>query len=557
MKYTTSKAHRRRRTAAVLTTTALGASALAAAPASATVVDVAPGNNITVFENIDMVAVSGWAEGEDVTVNVIRNGVTISTATGPAADPEGTGVFGLEVNHGPEAAAAPGDCWEGQTADILPGDLIRATNGTETDEVVVDELMFTEGPLRDGRDVIVRGIANFANGKPIPIARLDSAEFRDGSRLRAEPNEIRVTRTAGAPGGFTMRYRFPFNFARNRDNLPPAQVRQRLLTRGHSIGFGHVEPPLPPEGMLLDGMDDAPGPAPGCAGAPARYAVTTVTPGAVNRSNLARGLTVRGVAHNATAVRAQLSDGTTTVSTPATGTTHWSATFTRAQLQRLDGRLSVSGRYTVPALTEGGQGGEITGKTQTVVKDLVAPTTPRATPKAGAHKGAQRVTLRSPGGDDIRWTLGDGLQPAPTATRGNLYAGPIAITADQVLKARSVDTAGNVSPILRQRYRIGDVPSRPRIGRASSGAAGGKATAASRWRAPLVANGRIQGYRVTALKLRPNGSVASKKVSRLLQPRTRSAQMRLTRGSYRFRVHAVNAFGKSRLSARSNRVQSR
>ena len=82
--------------------------------------DVAAGHNITVFHNIDFVTASGWAAGEQITVNVNRRGALIGTATGAASDPEATGSFGLEVNHGPEAAPVAGDCWEGTRPTFAP-----------------------------------------------------------------------------------------------------------------------------------------------------------------------------------------------------------------------------------------------------------------------------------------------------------------------------------------------------------------------------------------------------------------------------------------------------
>jgi hypothetical protein len=258
-----------RRGAAFAAAGGLAASVLAALPASATVVDVAAGHNITVFHNIDFVTATGWGDGELITVTVRRRGALIGTATGAASDPEATGSFGLEVNHGPEAAPVAGDCWEGNTPDIRPGDRISATNGAETDTVVVDRIRFTGRPneLRSGA-IVVPFVAKRANGAPIPVGRIDSAEFRAASnnQVRFEPDRIVVERRPGAgPGLYRMRYRSPFRPSRNDQNNPlnQAQLRRVLLRDGHAIGFGHVDP-LPLEGMLVDGLNDTPGPAPGC-----------------------------------------------------------------------------------------------------------------------------------------------------------------------------------------------------------------------------------------------------------------------------------------------------
>ena len=99
----------------------------------------------------------GWQVGEELTISVVRNGVTIGTARGPVViTPEGPG---LEVNH--EATTvppAPGSCWDSYTPDIRPGDVVTATNGTETDEVTVDDLRFSGDPYLDEAtgDVLVQ-----------------------------------------------------------------------------------------------------------------------------------------------------------------------------------------------------------------------------------------------------------------------------------------------------------------------------------------------------------------------------------------------------------------
>ena len=110
---------------------ALAPTAMSTVPAEGTVVDIAPGHNVTVFHNIDFVAAFGHGDtagAETVTVEVRRNGVVIGTATGPPIGeaPE----VGLEVNHGPEGVPADGDCWVGHTPDIRPGDRITVTNTT-------------------------------------------------------------------------------------------------------------------------------------------------------------------------------------------------------------------------------------------------------------------------------------------------------------------------------------------------------------------------------------------------------------------------------------------
>ena len=236
------------------------------APASASLTGPGVGlnKNITVFHNLDFVGVFGYGSiGSTVRVEVIRNGALIGVAAGPAVStPEG---LGLEVNHGLETGTpGPGDCWAGGTPDIRPGDRIVVTAGTVRNEVTVDDIRWTGAPeLAANGDVVVRGVANRADGTVIPPSVLDSGEFRNESgKYRATPDVVEADPTV--PGGFVVHYRAPYLGFRNSDGLTEAQRRQALLTEdGHAIGFGHTAP-LPRESMLVDGLADVTGPAVGC-----------------------------------------------------------------------------------------------------------------------------------------------------------------------------------------------------------------------------------------------------------------------------------------------------
>ena len=138
------------------------------------------------------------------------------------------------------------------------------TAGTTRNEVTVDDIRWTGAPqLAANGDVVVRGVANRADGTVIPPSVLDSGEFRNESgKFRATPDVIEAD--PGVAGGFVARYRAPYLGFRNSDGLTEAQRRQALLTEdGHAIGIGHIEP-LPRESMLVDGLADVTGPAPGC-----------------------------------------------------------------------------------------------------------------------------------------------------------------------------------------------------------------------------------------------------------------------------------------------------
>jgi hypothetical protein len=261
---------RKLKVAVALAVATLVPTMLSTMPAEGTVVNVANGHNITVFHNLDFVAVFGYTLGEELTVEVFRGQTLIGTATGNAAGeaPE----IGLEVNHGPEGVPQPGDCWEGNVPNIRPGDRIVVTSVGGVDEVIVDRIKFgRRGPreLPNG-DIVVPFVAFRAGGAAIPPAFIDSPEFRAESnnqvRFEAAPRALVVERRPGAlPGQLWMRYKSPFRPARNRPEWNQAQLRRALLRDGHATGFGHVEV-LPAEGMLVDGLTDTPGPAPGCPG---------------------------------------------------------------------------------------------------------------------------------------------------------------------------------------------------------------------------------------------------------------------------------------------------
>jgi len=258
---------RRLKGAAAIAVAALVPTMLSGTPAEGTVVSVADTHNITVFHNIDFVAVVGYAEGELLTVEVVRNNNVIGTATGAARGDAVEG-FGLEVNHGPEGAPLDGDCWEGATPDIRPGDHITVTSTTSSDEVIVDRINFTgrPGALPNG-DIVVPFNAFRANGTAIRPAFIDSPEFRAVAnpqvRFEAGPGIVVERRPGFVPGKLRVRYKAPFRPFRNRPNWNQRQLRRALLGDGHAIGFGHVAV-LPREGMLVDGLTATPGPALGC-----------------------------------------------------------------------------------------------------------------------------------------------------------------------------------------------------------------------------------------------------------------------------------------------------
>lgn len=438
---------------------ALIASVTVASPAFTlpTGTGVEVGRNISVFHNLDFVASFGQGVGDPLTVDVYRNGVRIGQAFGPAVlTPEGGGI---EVNHGPAGTAAQGDCWEGYTPDILPGDRIVVTNNADpavpvVDEVLVDDINIDEGPREDvttpdDSDIVVKGHARYANGTPIEIIDLNSGELRLGSTFRANPNT--VERTPGTTDGWTATYKAPYNAFRNR-GLTLAQQKQAILDGDHAMGYGHVVP-LPSETQLVEGIGGG-GPALGCEVSPsAPNAVAAFDDRFVNSGS--GDLEVTGVAVAATeSISISIDDEDP--ATPAVtadvapenlspvgpGGKTWTVNVPRNlqsstnDLDSLaDGRLTVSGTYV----------GGGTGRSRTIVKDTVAPSI-QADPASGTtHTGSVGVALSLVSGENLKIRYAtDGSDPK----LGRTYSGQrieLGVGTNQTIKASATDAAGNVT----------------------------------------------------------------------------------------------------------------
>jgi hypothetical protein len=157
----------------------LVASGLAAAPALAAE-PPAPGHQIISFPQRDFVSATGYVQGVDAYVEVIRAGVTIaiSTPVQPQDDPSTSTFDGLvEVNH------PGGGCWSTATGtpDIQPGDKVRvfqeqddpSTPGVVDLISVADDTTTTASvtagrPVVSGLTVTIKGTAQTLDGAGIP-----------------------------------------------------------------------------------------------------------------------------------------------------------------------------------------------------------------------------------------------------------------------------------------------------------------------------------------------------------------------------------------------------
>ncbi|WP_183407036.1 fibronectin type III domain-containing protein [Nocardioides marmorisolisilvae] len=148
--------------------------------------------------------------------------------------------------------------------------------------------------------------------------------------------------------------------------------------------------------------------------------------------------------------------------------------------------------------------------------------------------------------------------PETLATTGTTITGlsPGSYSVEVYQDATSDD--GTKSATASKSFKTLTAPSAPKIGTAASGASGGAVNALARWGAPSSTGGSaITGYRVYAYKLSSKGTVVSSKYSAMLGASTRSYRFTLSAGTYRFRVAAYNAVGKSSYSAYSAKVSAR
>jgi Chitobiase/beta-hexosaminidase C-terminal domain len=472
----TTQARKRRRSAlaaAGMTTLAAAAAAPAGATHVASTVTGEPvAHNLSIFHNLDFVAVSGFAEGDELTIRVSRPGVgEIASLTAAARPGEVDGEAGLELNHGPEGAPLDGDCWTGHVPDILPGDTVSVSypdgaGATATDADVVDNIQITRGAFTAGDDVAFEGIALDAAGDPIDVARLDSGETRaDGAPARIRAAVTRVVALPGVPGGFRALHERAANYGVDARRFPATlnQIHLGLLGFGDpAIGYGHSEPP-PPFVQLVEGVSGRPsdgipggGAAPGCEAVTRtfeRNSIETADRAAINAANAGTPVVAAGRAASDVTASSDVAisvDGTVVedavVAVNAAART-WRATIPAAALPAADGPVRIEADFagafdTIP-------GADVS--TMVLPKDTVAPRAPAADPPAGAYAGARQVTLTAEDGATIHYTNGGA---APT-TASPVASGPIAVTATQTLRAIAVDAAGNASPVAVLAYTIG------------------------------------------------------------------------------------------------------
>src|SRR3954451_1905106 len=294
---------------------ASAASLLAPATASAAISSPpAFPREVTVFPERDFVSVEGWPANTPFRLELVRNGVLVTTADW-ATDANGIG----EVNH------PGGACWNNFTPDILPGDIVRALevdssgvptgNGdaTRTDGVTAEQAQVVGGA------VVIHGRAVSETGGPVPLSRMEQRIVEPALLPFVDKRDVR------APGSGTLSYDpvGPANpdgtrwTARYASLGAAAQVaadgQTRIMSWMRTTAGGDRS------GLTIFEAGEVGGP--GFGGCPQGARNAVVSPGTLNATELAAGapdVVINGAAQpDATQVALAITDGTSTVDVAA------------------------------------------------------------------------------------------------------------------------------------------------------------------------------------------------------------------------------------------------
>ncbi|HZQ26906.1 MAG TPA: choice-of-anchor D domain-containing protein [Acidimicrobiales bacterium] len=412
------------------------ASVLIPAPAEAVVLPPpAPPHNIFTLPAQDAIT-TVQAPNTALTVNVLRNGVQIGTASGTS---DATGLF--QVNH------LGGVCFTGSTPLLQPQDVVQVIPAGGGGEQTIIQNVTATAQVNNAGVVQVHGTAADALGNQLPVNQLD-VRIVNGSLFAVNGRrDIRAGVGAGVGAVGTLTYdtatgtAFTASFA----GLSATDVSLAMsgLVRADWLG---PNPLIPTESTTFD-VAFVPAPLAACAAvAPlASYGVTTTSTPVVNIANVGTAVVISGVAQDATAVAVTLDDtnpATAPVTVPAvlsapTGAQTFTATIPAAQVASLtDGILTASGAYTTAA-------GTITGATKTMTKDTVAPPAPTPSPAAGVYRVATSATMNDTDPTAVMHGTTDGTPATAASPVLATQALPIGTTT---VRAVAVDPAGNASP---------------------------------------------------------------------------------------------------------------
>jgi len=453
---------RSRTRAAISAAAVLAAGAALAAPAGAA---VNGSHVVAVLPATQGLELSGYPVGDTLNVHVIRNGVTIGSATGtttPDKKDPNNGVLNV-------AGGAP-PCWTGSTPQILPGDEVTVDDGgAGLDSTIVQNVAATtleRDPVTG--HILVHGFAIAPGGgeyDPTTFAASVQARITIAATGTPFSNGRNSVRAGGGKFDGTVSYDPP---TVNDPNPTTWTADFPMTDLDAQLALGNKNF----EGVFLVGVSEltigrTPAGASGCA-APAADSVTSFDRSTVNAANVSSPLTVSGVAQpDATNVSVVVSDTKgDKVTFPDIAPSGGSFTTGAMDVSGLvDGTLTATPTFTVPGQSP------FVGATLTIAKDVVAPAAPVASPPGGTYDGVKSVTL---GDDDataaIHYTT---VGTKPAAASPAFGVTPITVDHSLTIRAIAIDPAGNVSPEASFAYTITGAPAPSGGGGGSAGSSGG------------------------------------------------------------------------------------
>ncbi len=163
-------------------------------PASTAVVandpPVAP-HSVIAFPSRDFISATGFTPGSSYTFALFRGNGSTFVSGQATAQADGT----VEVNH------PGGTCWNVNTPNIKPGDVIRITDDVTgvADQTTVANVTAGRPIAANATTVVIHGTAQDANGQPLPIGQIEQRLI--ANRDAFELNGRRTLRAGAAADG--------------------------------------------------------------------------------------------------------------------------------------------------------------------------------------------------------------------------------------------------------------------------------------------------------------------------------------------------------------------
>jgi hypothetical protein len=401
------------------------------------------------FPERDFVSAEGYTPGQLVTINVLRklttvvsnpDGMTTSQDTfvtvGSAQDVPANADGIVEVNH------IGGACWEGQTPDIRPGDIVRATSNGVADQTTVAEII-AEKPIQVNTNTVrIHGSAVDAAGNPLPLPQLDTRLVGSSG----DPFDKSGRRDLRAPGDGTIAFDAPgsTNWTVTYTNLTANDIVRIMDAESRSVWTGR-DPLAGTESTTFEtGGAIFPGPQAPCTVAQEPRLSVAASPSSTAFS-LGTSTTVTLTPSETSATIFYTTDGTM----PKTTSTQYTAP------------LTLSSTTTLKFMAVDPQGTGLTSQVFMETYEFVDNTAPNAPSvpdlDAASDSGAsnadnvtRNTTLTFKGtaeaGSTVRIFV-DGTQRASGTATGGAYS--IAVSAlaagTRSVTATATDAAGNIS----------------------------------------------------------------------------------------------------------------